>query len=132
MGNPIVQSLIGVIVTVPLSALVLMLTAKMFKLEDTTFKTAIKLTLIIGVIAFLIDSLAATVLAAAAGTVGLFQFLLVNIVLAAVLISKLYKLDIKKTLLVWLVWFLLSLLVAIVVGIIIGIIIALFIPMPKR
>ena len=129
MGNWLVQSLIGLAITIPLSALVLMISTKIFKLQDTSYVTAIKITAIIGVLGFVLDALIANVFMTMAGPLGLLEFVLLNIVLAVILIQKFYKIDLKKTLLVWLVWFLLGLVVLIVVGFIIGIIMALFIPL---
>ena len=129
MGNWLVQSLIGLAITIPLSALVLMISTKIFKLQDTSYVTAIKITAIIGVLGFVLDAIIANLFMTMAGPLGLLEFVLLNIVLAVVLIQKFYKIDLKKTLLVWLVWFLLGLVVLIVVGFIIGIIMALFIPL---
>ena len=125
--NWLMSSVIGLVISVPLSALILMLSAKIFKLADTSYKTPLIIALILGGVSFVIDIITNTALMNMAGTIGLLQFLLVNVALAIYLIMKKYTIDIKKTLLVWLVWLVLTFVIAIVVGIIIGIIAGIFI-----
>ena len=124
----LIQSIIGLAITIPLSALVLMISAKIFKLADTSYKTAIKITAILGAAGFVLEGAVISLAPALIEYLGIAQIILINIALAIYLIKRFYSLDIKKTLLMWLVWFLLSLVVIIVVGTIVGIIIALVAP----
>ncbi|MFC1768069.1 hypothetical protein ACFLZ2_05985 [Candidatus Margulisiibacteriota bacterium] len=127
MDNWLLVSFIGLVISIPLSALILMLSAKIFKLADVSFKTPLKIAAILGVSSFVFDALTNTVLASAAGVMGLVQFLAVNVALAVYLIQKLYTLDLKKSLLVWLVWLVLSIILMIIVGVIVGLIAGAFI-----
>jgi len=104
----ILGSFIGFIVSVPISALVLMLSTKIFKLKDTSFMTALKVSLIIGVAGLFSDLLFIFVLSSFL-FFSIIQFVLLNVVLALFLINTFYHTPHKQTLLIWLVWLVLSL-----------------------
>ena len=118
----IITSILALIISVPLSALLLMFSAKIFKLQDTSYKTAIKILAIIGVIGFILDAIIFTFLPTMVIVLAMIQFIILNIILAIIFIKQFYNLEWKQTLLVWLVWFLFSLVLMVVVGIIVGII----------
>jgi len=118
----LITSILALIISVPLSALLLMLSTKIFKLQDTSYKTAIKILAIIGVIGFILDAIIFTLLPTMVVVFGIIQFIILNIILAIIFIRQFYNTEWKQTLLVWLVWFLFSLVLVFVVGIIVGII----------
>jgi len=118
----IITSILGLIISVPLSALLLMFSTKIFKIQDTSYKTAIKILAIIGIIGFILDAIIFTFLPTMVIVFGIIQFVILNIILAIILIKQFYNLELKQTLLVWLVWFLFSLVLVVIIGIIIGII----------
>jgi len=118
----IITNIIALIISVPLSALLLMFSAKIFKLQDTSYKTAIKILAIIGIVGFILDAIIFTFLPTVTIVLSVIQFIILNIILAIILIKQFYYLEWKQTLLVWLVWFLFSLVLMVVVGIIVSII----------
>jgi hypothetical protein len=112
--SEIIKLVIISAVTIPLSALILMLATKMFKLKDKSYKTAIKITAITGVTGLILNligltSTALTVIVSAVSWLG------VSLLLAVWLIKSNYKLDWGKSLLVWLVWFLFSLVLGFII-----------------
>ena len=119
--NWLITSILGLVISIPLSALLLMFSAKIFKLQDTSYKTAIKILAIIGVVGFILDAIIFTFLPTLVTVLGIIQFIILNIILAIIFIKQFYNIEWKQTLLVWLVWFLFGLVLMVVVGIIIGI-----------
>lgn len=117
--SELISSLIITVVTIPLNGLLLMLTAKIFKLADQSYKTAIKLTAILGMIGFLLGILSTTIKNLSLA-ITIAQWVLVSILLALWLIKSFYSLDWGKTLLVWLVWFVLYLILAFLIGILVA------------
>ncbi len=117
-------TVISLAISVPVSALILMFSSRILKFKDKTFKTAIKVTLIIGAVAFVTEVISNTFLSFELMMVfGFVSFILVNTLLAIFLIKKFYKLKWKKTLKLWGVWFGLSMVVLLVLLPIIGFII---------
>jgi hypothetical protein len=114
----LITSILGFIISVPLSALLLMFSTKIFKLRDTSYKTAIKILAIIGVIGFIFDAIVFTFLPTMVIVLGIIQFIILNIILAIIFIKQFYGIEWKQTLLVWLVWFLFSLVLLVIVVII--------------
>ena len=76
----IITSILALIISVPLSALLLMFSAKIFKLQDTSYKTAIKILVIIGVIGFILDAIIFTFLPTMVIVLGIIQFIILNII----------------------------------------------------
>jgi hypothetical protein len=102
-------NLITAVITIPISGLLLMLSAKIFKLSDTSYKTAVKVAAILGVSSFVL-SLVGMVSLALTAIMGFVSFVGVSVLLALWLIKKEYTLpDWKQTALVWVVWFVLNL-----------------------
>ncbi len=116
--SELIPSLIITLIIIPLNALLLMLTTKMFKIADSSYKTAIKLTAILGVLGFLIGVLS-TFVKSLSFYITIAQWILISILLAVWLIKSFYNLDWGKTLLVWLVWFILYIILAFLIGIIV-------------
>ena len=114
-----VSTIVLDLIMIPISALLLMLSTKIFKLSNTKYLTAIKITAILGVISIII-----TVIGKYAPTIGLYatfiSIILVSILLAMWLIKSSYKLDWGKSILVWLVWFIFELVAAFVIGMIVA------------
>jgi len=106
-----------------LSALVLMFVAMMFKLSDKKYKTALKITAIVGVIGIVFNVLA-YLIPSAAVALGVLSLIIGSIIVAIWLIKKTYKLEWGKSLLVWLVWIVLEIVVAFIIGLIIAAIVA--------
>ena len=102
--SEIIQSVIITLITIPLSALLLMLTTKIFKLTDQSYKTAIKITAILGAINLILGILASSIKSLSL-VLTIAQWVVISILLAMWLIKSSYQLDWGKTLLVWLVWF---------------------------
>ncbi|MFH1052801.1 MAG: hypothetical protein V1740_00115 [Candidatus Woesearchaeota archaeon] len=115
----IVTSLIMTVVTIFIGALLLMLSAKIFKLKDQSYMTALYITTILGIVGFLIGllSLLGSSFILIAGVIGF----IVGIILGIYLIKIKYDLDWGKAVLVWLVYFVLSLIVGFVIAFILGI-----------
>lgn len=109
--------LITTAVMIPLNALLLMLSTKIFKLADSSYKTAIKIALIVGVIGLVLNFVGTAI-----GTFGfaitILNWVAISILLAAYLVKTNYNIEWGKAWLVWLVWFAFSIVLGIVVGIV--------------
>lgn len=118
----LIISIVTAIIMIPLNALVLMISTKIFKIKDSSYMTALKVAAILGVV-----SIVLTIIGNFLPTIGQIIFWLsmaiVSIILALWLIKSMYSLDWGKTALVWLVWFVLSLVVGFIIGLIIGVIV---------
>jgi hypothetical protein len=121
-GMLVLSQVITLIVMVFLSALLLVISVKIFKLKDQSYMTALKIALIIYVINFVLGLIGLAALSVAI-VMGVLSFL-VLILLGMYLIKKYYKLDWGKAALTWLVWFILTLIVGFIIALIIGIIFA--------
>ena len=117
----ILIQLVTVIVMIPLSAALLMLTTMMFKLKDKSYLTALKVAAIVGP-AGLVLNILLTALGLNTIVISLISILLVSIILAVYLVFLFYKLDFGKALLVWLVWMALSFVIGMIVGLILAMI----------
>ena len=109
--NNIIFLIVITIIMIPLNALLLMLTTKMFKLAEQGYKKAFLITLATGFIG-LVFSIYIGEVANIRLPMAVSSWVLVGILISAGLIKKNYELDWDKALLVWLVYFLLSLVVA--------------------
>ncbi len=115
-----VVSLIASVIMIPLGGLLLMLSAKIFKLADQSYKSALKVAAIVGVAALVftfIGSLSASLTFA----MGILSFVLVSVLLALWLIKKTYSLEWGKAILVWLVWFVFSLIATFIIAAVVGV-----------
>ncbi len=118
-GIETLMMLILFIIFIPVSALILMLSATLFKLEDTSFKTAIQVALLIGVTNLLASWITTnTVSTLVSNIISYF----ITIVVGILVIKQIYGLELKKTLLVWLVWFILNGIAMVVISIVLGLI----------
>ncbi len=114
MGMMVVSQLIISVVMIFLGALLLMLSAKIFKLKDQSYKTALKIVAILYVIGFVLSLIGMASLSLM--TVMTILNFLVMILLGIYLIKMFYKLDWGKAALTWLVWFIMSLIAGFIVG----------------
>jgi len=121
-GLELISSIVIALVMIPISALILMIVTKLFKLENSRYGTAIKITAILAAISILF--LIVGYFLPALSFLPLVSLALVSIVLAIWLIKSFYILSIGKSILIWLIWFIFSFVVNIVVGLIIGLIFA--------
>ncbi len=119
----LILSTIIALVTIPLSALVLMWAAKIFKVQNNNYITALKITGIIGIIGIFLDLIMSSLFTSITTVLAIIETLFLNIILAIVLIKKFYEIETKQTLLVWLVWFILSFILIVIIGTIVGIIV---------
>jgi len=121
--SSLITSLILLAIMIPLNGLLLMISTKIFKLKDKSYKTAIMVTLILGVVSAVLQIIG-YFLPSVGQIIYWLSMAIVSIILALWLIKTKYKLDWSKAALVWLVWFLLSLAAGFIIGMIFGIIMA--------
>jgi len=125
-----IQQIISALIMIPLNAWILMISTKIFKIADTSYRTAIKICLILGIIniAFYLFGffvLRGNPILLMIGTAMFFiVILVVSVIIAIFLIKTKYQIEWSKTVLVWLVWFVLSMIVTLIIVLISGIIIA--------
>jgi hypothetical protein len=105
-----------------LGALMLMISTKIFKLSDTSYKSALWVVAILAVAGFILGLIFGFIpfLTGLAGSI--IVFILISVLLAMYLIKTKYNLDWAKAALVWLVYLVLSLVVGFIVGLILGVI----------
>src|SRR3989344_4233187 len=121
VGESIVFSVVMTLIMIPISALLLWLSAKVLKMDDTSYITALIVAAILGAAGFIFNVI--SILMPSLAYVLMFvSFIVVSIALALWLIKRRYDLDWKKAVLLWIVWLLLSLVVAFIVGMIVGVI----------
>ncbi|HLD97593.1 MAG TPA: hypothetical protein VI934_04580 [Candidatus Nanoarchaeia archaeon] len=118
------------IIGIVLNALMLWVTAKLLKLTDNKYKTALIVSLVSAVVNLVIGFALGMALAplskgaAAAGLVLTLGVMLVNLVASFLvntfLIKRFYKLETKKSFLVSLIWTILGVIVGFVIAFIIG------------
>ena len=109
------------IILIPLDALLLMWATKMFKLSDTSYKTAFVVAVIVGGLEFVVSMLGIFV-PSVAMALSVLSFIFIGVLLGAWLIKIKYKLEWGKSFLVLLVWIALSIVLALLIGFILGII----------
>ena len=114
----VIVLLISTAVTIPISALLLMLSTKFFKLSDQSYMTALKVALIVGVVSFVLSLIGSFSLALVVITSAL--SFIVSILLGIWLIKTNYSLDWQETLLVWVVWFILGLILGFIIALVLG------------
>lgn len=115
---------------VPLSALLLKLTTKIFKIKDQSYKSAIIVVLIVFGIEFVLSCIKQlfpeTFLLN--WWFGIFSWILLSFLLAWLLIKKRYGLDWAKSILIWMVWAVFDTILSVVVSLlIVGFILSLII-----
>jgi hypothetical protein len=121
-GMGVVASLISIVIFIFVNALLLMAATKIFKLKDSSYKTALWVTAILGGVSFLIGLLIG-LLPTLAGIIGtLLTWVVVGVLLAMYLIKVKYELEWNKAALTWLVYFVFALVAKLIVGAILGII----------
>ena len=121
-GLILIRGLITIAVSIPISALILFLSSKKFKLSNQSFKTAILAALSVDIIGYIIDSFNRLLASGFLFTMldWIITFALGGIALLVVKIF--YKESWGKSALVWLVW----LLIYMIAGIIINFILTIF------
>jgi len=123
-GSGVVIQIITTIVFILINALLLMVATKIFKVKDTSYKTALGITAILGVINFVIGLLVGLIPSIAGIISTLLVWVVVGILLAMYLIKIKYGLDWGKAALVWLVYFVLAIVAYMILAIILGLIFA--------
>ena len=118
----LIISIVTVLIMIPLNALLLMISTKIFKINDSSYMTALKVAGILGGVSIVL-SILGSFLPVIGQIIFWLSMAIVQIVLALWLINKMYSIDWGKTALVWLVWFVLSLIVGFILALIIGVII---------
>ena len=122
MGSvTLVFQLILAVVTIPISALLLMLSTKFFKGSDQSYMTALKTAAVTGIAGLVLSAIGALNLGLAL-VMGVLNFILVGILLSLWLVKTFYSLDWKTAALVWLVWFVLGLVAGFIIALILGVI----------
>ena len=121
-GILLVPQIIITVVMVFLGALLLMLSAKIFKLKDESYITPLKVAVIVYVIGFVL-SLIGMASVSLAIVMSVLNFV-VMILLGMYLIKIFYKIEWGKAALTWLVWFIFSLIASFIIGLIIAAIFA--------
>jgi len=92
------------IVTIPFSALLLMASTRIFKLKEKSYKTAIKVIVIIGFLGFAFTLLFQKFFVDWFMYLESVKFIVLYILVTLLLIKKFYAISIKKTFAVWVVW----------------------------
>jgi hypothetical protein len=121
-GILLVPQIIITVVMVFLGALLLMLSAKIFKLKDESYITPLKVTVIVYVLGFVL-SLIGMASVSLAVIMSVLNFV-VMILLGMYLIKVFYKIEWGKAALTWLVWFIFSLVASFIIGLIMAAIFA--------
>lgn len=104
MAGGVVMWLVTAVIGIFINALFLMISTKLFKINDTSYKTALIVAAITGVIGIVLSFVPLP-----------FIGLILMWALALYLVRHFYKLDWGKAALVWLVWFVISLLIAVII-----------------
>ena len=112
----VLTQVITTLIMVFLSGLLLMWSARIFKLKDKTYMTALKISIIVYAINFVLSLIGTVALSLSVAMTIL--SLLVLIIGGMYLIKTFYKIDWGKAVLPWLVWFILYVIAGIIVGII--------------
>ena len=113
-------SFIMALAIIPLNGLLLMLTAKIFKLKDQSYKSAFKITLILGVINLILGILSSSIKGGLSLAITIAQWVLISTLAALWLVKYFYKLDWGRALLIWLVWFVFYILLFILIILIVA------------
>ncbi|MFQ5621738.1 MAG: hypothetical protein ACE5FT_07955 [Candidatus Nanoarchaeia archaeon] len=118
----LVGGLVTLVIFVPVSALLLMLAAKIFKLHDTSFMTALKVAGILGGARFVL-SLLWSLIGLGPGAIMILsglEFVLISIALSIYLIKLFYEEGWKETLLTWLVWFIFNIILGMLIALVVA------------
>jgi hypothetical protein len=121
-GILLVPQIIITVVMVFLGALLLMLSAKIFKLKDESYITPLKVTVIVYVLGFVLSLIGMASISLAV-IMSVLNFV-VMILLGMYLIKVFYKIEWGKAALTWLVWFIFSLVASFIIGLIMAAIFA--------
>ena len=112
----VVMSFITTLVMIPLNALLLMLSMKIFKLKDQSYMASAKITATVGAVSFILSTVSTILNSRLSPVILAVSFIFVTVLLALWLIKTNYKLGWDKTALVWLVWFVFSLVVGFIIA----------------
>ena len=122
MGSgTLVFQIILTVVSIPISALLLMLSTKFFKVTDQSYLTALKTAAITGAAGLVLSAVGMQSLGLAI-VLGVINFILVSVLLSLWLVKKFYSLEWKTAALVWLVWFVLGLIAAFLIAMVLAVI----------
>lgn len=109
IAGGILIALVLLIVGILLSGLFLMITARLFKLKDKTYKTALIAAAIVGIVGFVIGFIPVPYLG-----------LIISILLGIYLVKQFYKVDWNKAAIVGIVWFVINWVVMFLLGFLLG------------
>lgn len=119
----LISGVIIQLMMIPINAFLLMISTKIFKITDSSFKSALKIALILGVVS-IIFVIIGNFIPSDYGIINYWlTIVIVSIVLAVFLIKNIYSLDGGKSALVWLVWFVLSITAMFLVGFVVEMIV---------
>ena len=105
-------SLILTLILIPLNALLLKLTTKIFKLENTSYGTAFKITLVLGILGMIMIT---TISFIPSLTIIIYIISsIISLILAVWLIKNNYNVEIGKTILILIVWGIMSVIINII------------------
>ena len=105
-----------------LSSLILMLSTRILKIHDTSYKTAIKIPLIIGILSFIFSTTTIALNELEYFFFGGFWFIILSQCLELIFVKKIYKCKWKKTFSIWSFWLLFKFLFyGIIILIVIGV-----------
>ena len=121
-GMFVVTSVVSTAILIFVNALLLMASTKIFKVEDSSYKSALWVTAILGLAGFIIG-IVIGLLPVLAGVIGtILTWVVVGVLLAVYLIKIKYNLDFGKAALVWLVYFVFALIAYFIIAMVLGII----------
>lgn len=118
----LIRGLITIAVLIPISALILKLSTKIFKLDNQSFKTAFIIALIADGLGFIVDSLNRLFVSAPLFEILDWIITIALVVFALFLVKIFYKVKWGKSALVWLVWMVIMMVIGIIVNFILVII----------
>lgn len=113
----LITSLILTIILTPLNALILKLITKWFKLENTDYSTSFKITFILAILGLVMVALISFVQSFA--TVIYMVFSIISIILALWLIKNNYDIETGKTILILIIWGIISIIINLILIIVI-------------
>ena len=119
-GTMVVTSLISTVIFIFINALLLMASTKIFKLGDTSYKSALWVTAILGAAGFVVGILVGLLPVIAGIVAMLLTWVVIGILLAMYLIKVKYGVDWGKAALVWLVFFVFEIIAVLIIGAILG------------
>ena len=116
------RGLITIAVIIPISALILMFSTKIFKFTDQSYRTAFYIAAITDIVGFILDSINRFLIPKNLFEVFDWLVLFIPLALSVTLIKKFYESEWNKVIPVFLVWLLIDMVVSTVLGFVLAII----------